>query len=247
MISTLSVHYITQNIPAPYSFTIEADLKNADALEVTFKLTYTDRDELEEGEIIGEGFSGNDDIAWSGQLPKAWQQSLEDLLNKTTWSKKINKLSRCKIKVTSPEGGVQYPANNDNWEYWLQELQQACIETAKIEKPLEMDWVRGERKLSLKGSFEKREASIENRSTALVVSKNIPWHRLGKVLKHIYIAEYYPEDAHTTYDTKGDAFLNIGGGQWFNLSKTNLHLDKKQDWIDKLEAAFNDLLTGPSA
>ncbi|WP_339816094.1 hypothetical protein [uncultured Imperialibacter sp.] len=247
MTNTISIDYFTQNIPAPYSFHIHAELAPADSVAVSFTLTYTDREALEEDEILNEGFTGDDDINWSGSLPGVWNESLEELIKKTTWSGKADKLSRCKIKVTLPGDEAKYPANTGSWEYWLQELQQACIEAAKVEKPLEMDFVKGERKLSLKGSFEKREAFIEERLGGLVVNKKIPWEKLGKVLKQIYIAEYYPEDVQPNYNTKGDTFLNIGGGQWFNLSKANLHISKKKEWLTKLEAAFEDLITGPSA
>ncbi len=216
-------------------------------LEIGFHLIYTDRDQLEEEEILNEGFSGEDDINWQGKLPLVWRQSLDDLIEKSNWSAKVNKLNRCSVKVNLEGEAARYPANFDAWEYWLQELEQACIETAKIEQPLEMDFVKGERKLSLKASFEKREAFIENRLGLAAIKKDIPWYKLGKVLKQIYIAEYYPEDVVTNYDSKGDTFLNIGGGQWFNLSKTNLHISKKKEWLDKLEASFEDLINGPSA
>lgn len=243
----VTIHYTTKDIPAPYSFAIRAELTPGQEISVKFNLTYTDREELDEDEIADEGFTGNDDISWEGTLPQIWGASLEELISKSSWAAKANKKAHCIVKIRIGDSAEQIPAQPDMWEYWLQELQQACMEAAKIERGLEMDWVQGRRKISLKASFVARQASTELRTVEGTKEKNIQWTSLRKLLKHIYIAEYLPEYVLTNYDDQGDTFLNPGGGQWFNLNKANLHLDKKTEWINKLETMINELVNDPSS
>lgn len=245
----MKIEYKTQHIPAPYAFEIETTLEKSDGLQVDFNLIYTGRDELDEEEILDEGFSGDDNFHWKGQLPQAWAESLDELIRKTTWTKKQDKHAHCQVFFADETGKNQRPADLESWEYWLQELQQACVESGGFEKTLEVDFVKGTKKLSLKGSFKTRMASIADYSGKIgnTSEKPIPWKMIKKVLKHVYIAEYYPEDALKSHDASGDVFLHLGGGQWYNLNKANLHLDKKEAWLSQLENIFEDLLTGPSA
>lgn len=243
----VTIQYTTKEIPAPYSFSIKAEMTPGEEISVKFNLTYTDREELDEDEIADEGFSGNDDISWEGVLPPVWGASLEELISKTSWGAKASKRAHCIVKVRVGNSAEQIPSQSDMWEYWLQELQQASMEAAKIERSLEMDWVQGDRKISLKASFVKRQALVELRTAEGDKTKAIQWASLRKLLKHIYIAEYLPEYILTNYDNLGDTFLNPGGGQWFNLNKANLHLDKKSEWVTKLETMVNELVNDPSS
>jgi len=240
------IQYKTKEVPAPYAFSIKAELTPGQAISVKFNLTYTDREELDEDEIADEGFTGNDDISWEGTLPQVWGTSLEEVISKSSWTAKVSKRTLCVVKVRIGDSAEQMPSQPDIWEYWLQELQQACMEAAKIERSLEMDWVKGNRKISLKASFVSRQAFVELRTEDGDKTKTIQWASLRKLLKHIYIAEYLPEFVLTNYNDQSDTFLNPGGGQWFNLTKANLHLDKKTEWIVKLETMINELVNDPS-
>jgi len=239
------IHYSTRDIPAPYAFGIKAVLDIGQDMSVKFDLEYTGREELDEDDILDEGFSGKDDIHWAGTLPAVWIASLDDLLSKTTWASKPNRRAHCSVKVQADASVAKIPSQPETWEYWLQELQQACMEAAKLEKSLEIRWVKGSREISLNASFTERQASAELNSPEDKKQQKVPWQSLRKILKHVYIAEFSPEEAISNYDNKGDIFLNPGSGQWFNITKGNLFLEKKPEWLSKLETLFNELVTGP--
>ena len=243
----IEVRYETQNVPPPFSFEIKADLSKNEVLAIDFQLKYTDRAGLEEDEILDEGFSGDDDIEWKGELPAVWMDSFDALLNNTSWTKKINSHSQSKVTVIIDGVRQGHPLQADKWEYWTQELQQACMEAGKMEKPLEIDYVKGAKKIAFKASFVNREAFLEDNSGSLPVSKLLDWTKLRILLKHIYLAEYTPEESVKQPDTKGDPFLHLGGGQWYNLEKANLYLLKKKDWLEKLDTLLSGPPSGPSA
>ncbi len=243
---TIEVTYETQNLPAPFSFEIKAVLQREKDLKVEFHLKYTDRDELDEEEILDEGFTGDDNIEWQGNLPDVWTASADALLEKTTWTKKVSPISQSNITVFIDKVSQGHPANADKWEYWLQELQQAGMEADNIEKPLEIDYQKGNTKIAIKASFVNRTASIQD-FTEAAVEKPLEWSLLRKFLKHIYQAEFIPGEAVKQPDAGGDPFLNLGGGQWYNLQKANLHLPKKKDWLEKLTGLMLEQVNGPSA
>ena len=243
----IEIRYETQNVPPPFSFEIKALLAKNATLDVEFQLKYTDRDDLEEDEILDEGFSGDDDIEWKGSLPGVWINSLNALLNNSSWTKKINPHSQSKLTVFLDGIGQGHPSQADKWEYWMQELQQACMEAGKIEQPLEIDYVKGSKKMVVKASFVSREASLQDYSASLPDTKTLEWNNLRKLLKHIYLAEFMPEESVKKPDDKGDPFLHLGGGQWYNLEKANLYLLKKNDWLEKLDTLLSGQLSDPSA
>lgn len=243
----IQIKYETQNIPAPFSFEIKAALIKNSSLDVNFLLRYTDREGLDEEEILDEGFSGDDDIEWKGILPQPWLNSLDSLLEKTTWTQKVSPLSQSNITVYVDGSSKGHPSNADKWEYWIQELQQACLEAGKMEKPLEIDFVKGSKKISIKASFTTREASLHDFSTGAADKRDLEWSQLRKLLKHIYQADFNPEEAAKQATSSGERFLNLGGGQWYNLEKASLHVPKKRDWLEKLDNLLNGQFSDPSA
>ena len=70
---TFSLKYQTaENIPAPFAHAIEINGSLDQELELSFELTYLDREDLTEDEILEEGFTTNDNFTWKGTLPKVW-------------------------------------------------------------------------------------------------------------------------------------------------------------------------------
>jgi hypothetical protein len=73
-----------ESIPPPYANQVEIDSKpNGENVHVKFRQTYLQRDEMEEEDILDEGFSLDDDIEWEGELNEAWKAEFQKVAEST--------------------------------------------------------------------------------------------------------------------------------------------------------------------
>ena len=74
----LQIRYQTaRSLPAPYAYfyTLTAKPAGASEVQIDLAITYPDRDDIDDDELIAEGFTRNDDLTWSGGYPKPWARN----------------------------------------------------------------------------------------------------------------------------------------------------------------------------
>ena len=82
---SFTVYYSTPfDVPAPYSYQVSFEIiLNENNLNVAFEMNYSNRDGLDEDEILNEGFTMDDNFAWKGDLDMVWANTLDDLMTRT--------------------------------------------------------------------------------------------------------------------------------------------------------------------
>lgn len=241
-LSQVSIAYHTPDLPPPYCYAYALEAKFVPSgLEFSFKLTYTDREDLDEDEIFEEGFTLNDDYEGSGSLPKAWSETLTSLLQKTNWTNSKKNLS-LHVKVEDVEKNLLEgsPSDIEVWNYFLQELMQGIYEINQMELPLDFRYREieksGELEIALHASFAQREAHITFAQSGTPEKKQaLPWKELKKLLKAIYTPDYLPGNAKEGIPTKRGKFINPGDGRWYMFGKAALNPSAKVDSLAILE------------
>ncbi len=181
------------DIPPPYShiYNVTVD-ENPSYLTLSFKLRYTDRDELSEEEILEEGFGPDDDFTWSGRLDKIWKQQLDSLLAATRFHNNPSSGGDFTVEVISKAGDADkkaYVAKKETagWIYFIQELKQAILESERIEAPLTIEYLKiangPATHLILNGSFASRTftARVNDRPV-----EQLEWPVLQKTINLIF-------------------------------------------------------------
>lgn len=241
-LSQISFAYHTPDLPPPYCFAYALEMKFVPSgLEFSFKLTYTDRDELDEDEIFEEGFTLNDDYEGKGILPAAWSETLIALLRKTSWTNdKKHQSLHVKVEDADKNTFEGSPADMDSWEYLLQELMQGIYEVNQMELPLDFRYLEIEKaeeiEIVLHASFAEREAHITTAKNGSPETKRpIPWKELKKLLKAVSIPDYLPANAKEGVPTKRGKYINPGDGKWYMFGKAALNPSAKVDSLGILE------------
>ena len=222
-------------IPPPFThyYTLEAKPTAANALYVDFSITYTDREELDEEDITGEGFTLSDNFSWSGTLGQAWLPVLEKLVSitrlKPLWEDELSEKDDFLEVTITPGTGTNgqsaqpgTPTSADTFLYPIQELMQAIYEAGGKEKPFELSYFSyqqtGDREVHIQASFANREVqaiTIQNRQEQ---RKTMPWEALQPLMATVFAYDYNPEDGLAKPPRRDGHFLTIGTGAWFDIS-----------------------------
>lgn len=226
---TFSLKYQTaENIPAPFAHAIEINGSFDQDLELSFELTYLDREDLTEDELFDEGFSSNDDFTWKGTLPKVWSDVFFGSL------KSANEL---KIKSLEPhqdfwqvdfEGKSFYPKNTDAFKYLIEEVQQAVYEKAGREASLKLTYLKNQSgeniEVSVSASFIERKLQLvrTNIIDGSSETKVLVWDELNYILKNTFSGEFEAEFAHSKKPSHKGLFLNAGDELWYEVGKSLL-------------------------
>jgi hypothetical protein len=252
--------YTTENIPAPYCYQyrltvdLNPDNESGENFQVSYSLQYTDREGIEDDEIIEEGFSLNDDFEWSGKISSIWISELRTMLSKTSWSAnkppKTEKTSTFSLKITDSSGKIieNIPENKENWEYFLQEFIQAIYETCQRELPLEVkykeiDDQKKETIILIKSFFSSRtlEVNIKDQLNGWQ-KKQIPWNFLKPLLKSVFFPDYDYEYALEKVPQKSGKYIDNGEGVWYEFGVGVKNPDNQIDSLQKLERSLKELL-----
>ncbi|GAB3275712.1 hypothetical protein GCM10027347_49170 [Larkinella harenae] len=253
LFDTLEIRYQTALVvPPPYAhfFTIVLRSVVDKKVPIEITMTYTDREEMELDEIVGEGFTGDDDYHWSGYLPAVWQQTLENLVRKTRLKPfDEDKLSdnqdyflvTIETKTQGSQSGA--PSLPADWQFLSQELIQAVYEVSGKEKPFELTYVdinsgiRSE--VQLKASFSRREIGLELRKNNQNRSVTLPWKELKAMMEVVYGVEYNREEALPNLPRKTGQYVNLGTPEWYEVGTSVIG---EEEAVGKLRKLFTRLM-----
>lgn len=226
---TFSLKYQTaENIPAPFAHAIEINGSFEQDLELSFELTYLDREDMTEDELMDEGFTSNDDFTWKGTLPKVWSDVVFGSL------KSANELF---IKSLEPHqdfwqvdfsGKSFYPKNTDAFKYLIEELQQAVYEKAGREASLKLTFLKNQSgenmEVAVSASFIERKLQLvrTNIADGSSETKVLAWDELNFILKNTFSGEFEAEFAHSKKPSHKGLFLNAGDELWYEVGKSLL-------------------------
>lgn len=222
--TNLRIRYQTaRSLPAPYAYfyTLTAKPVGA-AVQIDLAITYPDRDDIDEDELIAEGFTRNDDFSWSGQLPGAWLRAFTDVVGKT----RLQPLDEDALgeeedfrELTLDNGKPGKPANADDWQYVVQELIQATYEADKRERPFELTFVDNDgrgpsRDIMLMASFVDRSVTVRDSRAG---SRTLPWPTLQRVMSAVYSVDFDPELTLDRRPKTTGQWLNLGTDEWYDV------------------------------
>lgn len=233
----LIITYQTSELPPPFSYHLEIKcypLNNH--LEVDFSQKYVDRDQVEEEEILAEGFSHDDDFHWQGKLPAVW---LSHLQKEAEQLKLSNERSSLHLELISDQGKQSgYPKNIKDWEYLIQELTQAVFEESKKEMPLQMGLmvINEDKKRKtqwLEYSFANFAISDENGKPVM------EWQKGQNLLQLIFMLDF---DEPTVNPPPTGIYIDPGEGLWYRLGQGANNPHPKNDVQSKLASTVKKLL-----
>ncbi|MFN8356038.1 MAG: hypothetical protein U0Y10_16400 [Spirosomataceae bacterium] len=252
-LSNLEIRFRTAEIiPPPYAHEYLINCQPLDeAFSLSFQLKYLDREELTLEEIAEEGYTEQDDFEWSGGLNRVWKEELLKLFARTESSKRKAKAEENFIEITTlnPEGISQTfsPQNPQEWEYFSQELIQAIYETAKIELPLKLIYLKKlpqkpDIQLEMTILFSDRSIKTTMQVGSSTQSKELNWQTLHPLLKTIYTGEFLAEKATSIAPTKPGRYINVGDGLWYEFGKSLQNPNGNNRFLHEVESKLDDLL-----
>lgn len=213
------------SIPPPYAhyYSVEVS-KNPSYLTLSFKLQYTNREELSEEEILEEGFGPDDDFSWKGNLNKVWKQQLDAMLEQTTLHPNAASSSDYMVELISDTDGAEtrgfiVKRETQRWVYFIQELKQAILEEEKIEAPLKIEYLSIDDKkatsLVLNGSFAERTFTVRVDDRPI---EQLDWNVLQRTINLIFNeTEIDQEESFTKKPNQKGHYLMIPGSGWFEF------------------------------
>ena len=249
-ISSIEISYFTPDLPPPYCYNYLLNATIAeDGLTISFKLEYVDREELDEEDILAEGFTMTDDFEYTGILPNVWKRELIAQLERTTFSKGNSGDYPIHLKLIDKDTKIYegYPSDLNNWDYFLHELVQGIFEAGKKERPLEIiyrsiDVKRQLEEIVLNVSFLSRKATKSTETGGKKYETDVSFRDLKKILKAVYMPDYHQEKAITKSPDKTGKYINLGNGLWYEFGKSALNPDPAFDSLQKAERLLrNDL------
>ena len=230
--TTLQIRYQTaRSLPAPYAYFYTLSVKPAgNEVQIELAITYPDREDIDDDELIAEGFTRDDDFSWSGKLPAAWHRAFTDLVGKT----KLQPLDEEELGedddfwalTLNNKAGDQSgkPTNADDWQYLIQELIQATYEADKRERPFELAYLIIDNRapgqdLLLTASFVDRSVTVKDSRNARDGSRTLPWATLQRVMSTVYSVDFDPELTLDRRPKNPGHWLNLGTEEWYDVSR----------------------------
>ncbi|WP_019986558.1 hypothetical protein [Rudanella lutea] len=231
MFKNVQIRFQTaRSLPAPYAYFFTLAVRPAfkDYLAVDLSVTYPDRDDIDDDELIAEGYTRDDDFAWNGRFGLVWQQAMASLVQKT----KLETLNEeeldedddfWEVSLTAEDGTQKtgMPANYEDWQYLIQELMQATYEAAGRERPFELTYVEpgreGDLEVQITASFAERTINLQTTQNGRSKTKTLPWKTLQSIMSTIYDVDFDPEEAELKRPRRAGAWLNLGTEEWYDV------------------------------
>jgi hypothetical protein len=245
----LEVKFETADIlPPPFSHQILLTLDfKKDFIETKFEIAYTYRDELTDDEILEEGFNGEEDLAWAGEISNAWRDPLWKLLAFTPEksNKKALREEQNFLEISINEKPFGNPQNQEEWEYLLQELTQTVYETYGKEMPFKLIFKNlGSNdnvsifELILHYADRKVEALTETNGER--TNRSLPWEEASDLLGQVFIGEFLTEKASKNEPKALGKYISIGDGYWYEFTKSLKNPNGNRTYITSLYERFEE-------
>ncbi|MGF7213909.1 hypothetical protein GGR92_000049 [Spirosoma lacussanchae] len=235
--TSIQIRYQTaRSLPAPYAYFYTLTLTPlVGEIGVDLAITYPDRDDIDEDELIAEGYTRDDDFSWTGRLPQTWRQTLISLAEKT----KLQRVDEEQlgedddfwdIKLEPTGGPVRQGrpdqrsnSSPDDWQYLVQELIQAAYESIGRERPFELTYLRinGRQEgmeLRMTASFVARNVQILTLQDRRERTRTLPWSTLQRVMSTVYAYDYDPAEAQIKRPRTDGRWLNLGTDDWYDIT-----------------------------
>jgi hypothetical protein len=231
--------------PPPYSHYYKLKIGiQRDFLDVALDLVYTDRDEVTEEEIKDEGFTLHDDFHFNGEVPSVWKKPLMELYSKTRWSnKKLDDEGGIGIFTKDSHGQEVYtvPLNQEEWQFFAQDVIQAIYEITKKEAPLKIGYLIQEEgqvlDLSLTVLFSVRKVEVRVNGKA----KEADWDNTKELLSFVFLPDYDYDRAKQTKPQHKGHFIDCGDGFWHEVGKGVINIDDSFDAVGRIKEGFKAL------
>ncbi|XWW45405.1 hypothetical protein JYG30_22160 [Fibrella sp. USSR17] len=218
-------------IPAPYThfYELQARPVGKNGLQIDFSITYTDREDLDEEDIVGEGFTLTDDFSWSGQLGSAWLPLIDRLVTTT----KLGPFDETALdeeddflEVTIDSGTGQpivgTPTDPEGFLYAIQELIQAIYEAGGKEKPFELSYLSfqrsGDSEVHLQAQFATRTVKLITVRNGQEQNRTLPWDQLRSLMSVVFAHDYIPGEGTPKPPKRDGHYLDVGGDEWHDIS-----------------------------
>jgi hypothetical protein len=230
-----SIYYHTnQDWPPPYCYEVYIEMDGQDLEQnVVFEMNYTHRDSLSEEEIETEGFTENDNFAWSGKIEHVWYAQLDHFKQKLVEGHS-DKVPNFVVTIGEDIFGVN---NELQVENFIQDLLQAIFETAQRDAPwnLHLLQIAPDNTLlenSLEVSFAKRTATMAN-------GKKQDWLQGKKLMETLYSCEIVDSKALNKKPWAPGQYLSFDQEYWFKIGSGIIGPEGNKQSLEKLK----DLLT----
>lgn len=250
-IQQLEIKFETADIlPPPFSHQILLTLAfKQDFIDIKFEIAYTYREELSDEEILEEGFSGDDDLAWAGELSNAWKEPILALIAKTSdkFNTKALEEEQNFIEISVNKTITGHPINQQDWEYLLQELTQATYETYGKEAPFKMLFKKIEKDkttntFELNLNYTDRQVSSFSEVNEEKTPNVITWEEANALIQHVFIGEFIPEKATKNEPKSVGKFITLGDGLWYECTKSLKNPNGNRSYIIELYQSIEEYL-----
>ncbi|MDJ1467352.1 hypothetical protein [Xanthocytophaga flava] len=253
MITEFEIKYETAaSIPPPYCYYYHIKgLVSPNDIKIDFSWVYHNREGLTQEEIEDEGFTGQDDFSWKGNISRIWLPLMEELLKNSRTTTKTDTNDQPFLELTfKTQKNVIFQGCPDsiwNWEYFLQEFIQGIYETSGKEAPLLIRYkkIAAQSTLfcSLKIQFKDRSVSIQTRlNDAKMQQKSGNWDEMKELLELIFSLSFISEKAEKREPHLQGSYIDIGENLWYELGKVALNPSLKVNTIAQVEQHINKIV-----
>jgi hypothetical protein len=235
------------DMPPPFSFFYHLILEEKDGkYQAELEWKYLHREDLTPEEIEEEGFTGQDDFSWKGEVPPILFQTLSQLFaTETLGVAKENLRENENYLVIRLSDGQKNltgtPRRRAEAEFRVQEVIQGIYETAGKESPLQVYLLKKNKEisqsLSLTVSFAKREATLEAGERKQI---STDWQQIQAWMELVFGLEYLPEKATDAPQTTG-LYIDPGEGIWYEWGRAVKAVGGKKETLAELEKLFSGL------
>lgn len=250
-LNQLELKFETADIlPPPFSHQILLTLDFKEKfIDTKFEIAYTYRDELTDEEILEEGFTGNEDLAWAGELSKAWEAPILNLISKSPerFNTKALEEEQNFLEININKSFKGNPQNQEAWEYLLQELTQAVYETYGKEAPFKMIFKKIDKDKST-STFELNLHYTDRRVEAYSIlesgksQKKVSWEEASDLLQNVFIGDFITDKAMKNEPKTVGKFLSVGDGFWYEFTKSLKNPNGNRAYIVNLYEMFESYL-----
>jgi len=191
---------------------------------------YLFRDEIEEEEILEEGFTLQDDWQWKGQVDAVWWPAINELVQQELSLHEQGGAAPALPAADLPDDAAlelqlgaftlenQAIQLKEAWSFLLQELTQAIFETAQKEAPLEVVYrvVAGQDYTDyvLNGFFSTRKAVLSVRQKKEQQETVLEWQAFKDLMALVFEPDYDPDLILEAPPKKAGQYISTAPGMW---------------------------------